>query len=134
MANAIGQSEQINRGSLAAGALGAGKGGGVVDVVDEPRDDGGEIGGLPIAVDEAFAKANVAGEDAFAKEGVATNLNFRGGRNPVAQVGVCSGGAELHGRGRSGGGGGSHAGEEAVGVERQSALASVDGRRRALDL
>ena len=64
-----------------AGLAGAGEGGRGVGVEDEERDDGGEVGRLPIAVDVRFGEADIAGEGAFGEKVFATNAQVRGGRN-----------------------------------------------------
>ena len=61
----IGDAQQVYRAIFPAFAFLSGKRGGIFNVVDKPSDDGREIGGFPISVNEAFAETDIASEHAF---------------------------------------------------------------------
>ena len=78
MAEAVERPQGIEREGFGLG--GAGEGGRGIGIEDEERDDGGEIGRLPVAVDVGFGKADVAGEGALVEKFFAADADDGGGR------------------------------------------------------
>ena len=56
--------------------FGTGHGGGVFDIENRPSDDAFDVGGLPVAIDETFAEADIPEEHAFLEKAGVKDVNL----------------------------------------------------------